>query len=201
MAARDDCGIRDPVVTRFSDANPGLARADRSRRGGFAALVSDAAQVPAAAHALADAYRALSVLDRRRLVDAVVADCHGDPAAPLAALLAVEDDPQVAAAIHRAMERSPADALAVSAPWALGGDRRITIVQPLHGPFVETLEVRWDDDEVAVEHDPLRRADDLGGRDAIDLGRALRTLTRVLWDHRRRGGTLPDGARRFAALF
>lgn len=210
MSNRDD--PPRPVVT---------PRKGVGRVGPFGALIVAAATDPAAARGLAAAYASLAVGARRRIIEAVLSDAvaEGISASPaLIALLAVEDDPDLARMIADGLNAAGGDGLrSTVAPRALfaGDEERggVLLIRPLHGTFVEVLALAWTRDD-GVTHaifDPLVD-DSAAGAHTARLPEGLRfeetptqlavdTLASVLWSHRRKHGSLPPGVERFADLF
>ncbi len=179
----------------------------------FGALVAAAARDAEAACALAAAYARLPPNARVQMIDAVASDASAervDPLAPLAALLAVEDEAELAARIRDALlglcrateQRGPS-----SEPRALcasdRGAHAAVLVRPLYGPFADVLAVAWREGG-GVTHavvEPLVRDDGIDAvtarlPDGLLLVTApyLRTRDRVvaaLWDELREGRSLP----------
>lgn len=189
--------------------------------GPFGALIVAAATDPAAARGLAGAYASLTVGARRRIVEAVLSDAtaEGIGASPaLIALLAVEEDPELARLIADALNSAGGDGLrSTVVPRALlaGDEERggVLLIRPLHGTFVEVLALAWTRDN-GVTHsifDPLVD-DTAAGAHLTRLPAALHfeetptqlavdVLASVLWSHRLKHGSLPPGVERFADLF
>jgi hypothetical protein len=189
--------------------------------GPFGALIVAAATDPAAARGLAGAYASLAVAARRRIIEAVLSDAlaEGISASPaLIALLAVEDDPDLARTIADGLNAAGGDGLrSTVVPRALlaGDEERggVLLIRPLHGTFVEVLALAWvrADGVTHAMFDPL--VDDSAAAGHIArLPEGLRfeetptqlavdVLASVLWSHRLKHGSLPPGVERFADLF
>jgi hypothetical protein len=189
--------------------------------GPFGALIVAAATDPAAARGLAGAYASLAVAARRRIIEAVLSDAlaEGISASPaLIALLAVEDDPDLARTIADGLNAAGGDGLrSTVVPRALlaGDEERggVLLIRPLQGTFVEVLALAWvrADGVTHAMFDPL--VDDSAAAGHIArLPEGLRfeetptqlavdVLASVLWSHRLKHGSLPPGVERFADLF
>jgi hypothetical protein len=196
-------------------------RKGSGRVGPFGALIVAAATDPAAARGLAGAYSLLAVAARRRIIEAVLSDAsaEGISASPaLIALLAVEDDPELARLIADGLNAAGGDGLrsTVSPRALLAGDQErggVLLIRPLHGTFVEVLALAWTsaegvthalfdplvDDTVASTH-TARLPDGLRFEET-PTQLAVDVLAAVLWSHRRRHGSLPPGVDRFSDLF
>jgi hypothetical protein len=189
--------------------------------GPFGALIVAAAVDPAAARGLASAYASLAVAARRRIVEAVLADSLAEgisASAALIALLAVEEDPDLARLIADSLNSAGGDGLrsTVTARALLAGDEErggVILIRPLHGTFAEVLALGWTraegvthalfdplvDDAVAVQH--MARLPDGLHFEETPTSRAIDVLAVVLWGHRRKHGSLPPGVERFSDLF
>jgi hypothetical protein len=210
VSTRDDS-------TRF----PISLRKGSGRVGPFGALIVAAATDPAAARGLAGAYASLAVAARRRIIEAVLADANAEciSASPaLIALLAVEDDPELARLIADSLNSAGGEGLrsTVSARALLAGDEErggVLLIRPLHGTFVEVLALAWTrgdgvthslfdplvDDSAAATH--TSRLPDGLHFEETPTQLAIDVLAAVLWSHRRKHGSLPPGVDRFADLF
>lgn len=190
-----------------------IASTDRARRGPFAALVAAAADDPGVTRGLALAYEALEPIERRQLVRAVTADAGAArvcSATALVALLSVEVDDAIARLIHESLRSVDASALRQrdQAQVAVAGDSdrgRAVLSAPLHGDFVEILELEWTESRVDTSRwEPLAHRRDAEGRRerlAALTATPIDTVARVLWNHRQLGGAMPSGIERFADLF
>jgi hypothetical protein len=178
----------------------------------FDALVAAAADDADAALALAATYARAPRPARVSLLDAIRAGAAAEgvsPIGPLAALLAVEVDLEVAAQIRDALFTSqPHMGLAPeTTPTALMTgdleDGAVILSRPLYGPFVDVVAVVWERGRVIrTRIEPLLRHDaieevstalpDASLLAVTDYHRAQRRLTEVLWRHLRdAGGALP----------
>jgi hypothetical protein len=180
----------------------------------FGALVVASTKDAEAACALAAAYARLAPEGRARMIDAVAGDARAervDPLAPLAALLAVEDEPGLAARIRDVMLRSdalPAGRGPTGEPRAMmatlaGGVRAAILVRPLYGPFADVLAIAWREGG-GVTHalvEPLVREDAIEGVAALlpdgltleptPYARARDHVVDALWGELREGRALP----------
>lgn len=211
MSNRDDA-TRPP----FNATRRGVGRV-----GPFGALIVAAATDPDAARGLAGAYASLAIGARRRIIEAVLADAtaEGISASPaLIALLAVEEDPELARMIADGLNSAGGDGLrsTVAARALFAGDEErggVLLIRPLHGTFVEVLALAWARNE-GVTHalfDPLVDDSAAGGHIArlpeglrfeeTPTQLAVDVLASVLWSHRLKHGSLPPGVERFADLF
>jgi hypothetical protein len=154
-------------------------------------------------------------------VEAVLADSLAEgisASAALIALLAVEEDPDLARLIADSLNSAGGDGLrsTVTARALLAGDEErggVILIRPLHGTFVEVLALGWTraegvthalfdplvDDAVAVQH--MARLPDGLHFEETPTSRAIDVLAVVLWGHRRKHGSLPPGVERFSDLF
>jgi hypothetical protein len=200
---------------------PSTLRKGSGRVGPFGALIVAAATDPSAARGLAGAYASLAVAARRRIIEAVLADAMAEciSASPaLIALLAVEEDPELARLIADSLNSAGGEGLrsTVSARALLAGDEErggVLLIRPLHGTFVEVLALAWTraegvthslfdpllDDSAAVAH--TGRLPDGLHFEETPTQLAIDVLAAVLWGHRRKHGNLPPGVDRFADLF
>lgn len=156
---------------------------------------------------------------RRALVRVVEQDARREgvsPAVVLAALLGVEEDPDIARAIFAAMEAAGGEGLcsrAGSRALLAGADEAgaAVLVRPLYGAFVELFALSWDASGIrSAIVEPLLEMDRVeehltGLPEARDLqethfARAVQRVTDVLWAHVRRHGQLPGGVEPFAEL-
>lgn len=193
----------------------------RGRAGPFGALLAAAVRDPAAARGLALAYASLDRLGRERIIEAVVADARAEAisvSAPLASLLAVEDDPDLAKQIAEAIADDGGAGLASSStPRAfVAGDEidgGVLLVRPLHGTFVEALALAWKErgeithqtyepmiDDSNAKHLLSRLPPDLRFEE-MPIRFVIDRLAPIVWTHRRKKGELPAGMDRFADLF
>jgi hypothetical protein len=161
------------------------------------------------------------VAARRRIIEAVLSDATAEciSASPaLIALLAVEDDPELARLIADSLNSAGGEGLrsTVTARALLAGDEErggVLLIRPLHGTFVEVLALAWTrgdgvthslfdplvDDSAAGNH--TSRLPDGLHFEETPTQLATDVLAAVLWGHRRKHGSLPPGVDRFADLF
>jgi len=181
----------------------------------FAGFLRSAAQDADAAQGLAAAYASLQTDLRARLIDAVVRDATQegiDPATVLVSLLAVEDAPEIAWRIAKALSRCEPEALrarsaaqAVSVGDTLEGGA--VLLRPLYGDFVEVAALAWRSGQVTHAYAPalcaapeaLARAQGAlpslaWGECSVDDAASL--MRGVLEHHRGVHGVLPEGAQK-----
>ncbi len=207
----------DPKVRRVSRP---LAKTSDVGARAFGELVRCAVGDPDAASALALAYALLPDDARAELVEAVARDAqtHGvSGSLVLASLLAVEEDARLARQIADNISAEGGKGLASSghAKSLLAGDERrggLVLVRSLYGAFVEVFALEWDPARgiVRADFDPLacgERVQQYTSRmphgmslEDVPVHHAVRMLVRVLWNHRRRFGSLPSAVRDFDRL-
>jgi hypothetical protein len=178
-------------------SRPGIAKANRPRKGAFSSLIGEALRDDDALDALLFAYEGLQGADRRAMIDAVLQDADL-PGPALAALLFAEQDPGLKARIAEAL-RSHADA---DVAWVSGTESAgAALLRDLDSADGEAaLRITWADHEIedlAIESSPDLR---FSGR-ATGRKDAMALLAPMLWRYIRRGGALPDGVQRFARYF
>jgi hypothetical protein len=178
-------------------SRPGIAKANRPRKGAFSRLIGEALRHDDALDALVFAYEGLPGADRRAMVDAVLQDADR-PGPALAALLFAEVEPRLRARIAEVL-RTHAD---VDLAWVSGteadGAALLRDVTSAHGN--DALRITWTAHEIeglAVE--PSAEQSFFGR--AMPRADAMAFLAPMLWRHLRRGGALPAGMQRFARLF
>ena len=178
-------------------SRPGIAKANRPRKGAFSSLIGEALRDDDALDALLFAYEGLACPERRAMVDAVLQDADL-PAPALAALLLAEQDPELRARIAKAL-RPHADA---HVAWVSGTEAAgAALLRDFDSPHGEAaLRITWADHE--IEALAIESSTDLSfsGR-ATGREDAMALLAPMLWRHIRRGGALPDGVQRFARYF
>ena len=209
------------MSSRDESRPPLSIAASRGRVGPFGALIVAAATDPDAARGLASAYASLAIAARRHIIEAVLSDATAEgisASSALIALLAVEEDPELALMIAGSLNSAGGDGLrsTVSARALLAGDEErggVLLIRPLHGTFVEVLALAWlrsdgvthslfdplVDDSAASTH-TARLPDGLHFEET-PTSLAIDVLAAVLWNHRRKHGRLPPGVERFADLF
>lgn len=200
---------RRPVTDR-----PTVARADRRERERFRALAVKSGDCPSTADAFAFAYRSLGASDRLRMARAVSRDLTeaGDDAGPaLAVLLAVEEDPHVAAelvALLGTLSERSTPARAKASLFGGAPPRAILFGLPSANHWIGLF---VDGDEAPdVRVLEAESYGELEARAVAETGRAARRVDALaaaeiaaprLLQHRRERGSLPPDARRFADLF
>ncbi len=183
----------------------------------FDALLVAAEHDPEAAEGLAQAYGALSLDQRRALIESVVADVGAagrSPTAPLALMLAVEGDRELARSIANALVEAGARHRARHSAWSWGSDSDggIAVARPLTNDELEVVALEWRGGELSsVRRETLIRRDaldaaraKLGVPDAaavLGLDDAVDRLAECLWRSRVRRGSLPEDLRALAHLF
>jgi hypothetical protein len=187
----------------------------------FRSLLASAARDPSAAKGLALAYREFAVEQRTRIVEAVADDARrpgNDSPVVLAALLSVEEDGEVARRIAGLISAAGGEGLAPTGRERFfvvddddGG--KALLIRPLFGAFVEMFALEWRRDAgiTRVAFEPLMSADELGahldrsrvgaGFEEVSLEYAVSRVTPVLWEHRKRTGSLPPALARLQDLF
>jgi hypothetical protein len=179
----------------------------------FGAMVAAAGDNAEAALALAGAYARVPRPARAALIDAVQAGAVSEGVStvgPLAALLAVEVDPELAGRIRDALfsgapQGGSAPVMPTAAAWTSGDtvDGAVVLARPLYGPFVDVVAVVWEGGRVVrtcveplLRHDAITRVSmalpDAASLEATDYHRARQRMIDVVWCHLRDGlGTLP----------
>ena len=208
-----------PAAERPS--RPPLAKTSEGPVGAFGALLAAAVEDPGTARGLALAYASLETRQRLQIIDAIVTDAASEgigAAAVLACLLPVEEDLDVAKRMAEAMSTAGDRGLrtVLRARAFLAGDELdggVLLVRPLHGSFVEVLALAWNDAvgithtafEPMAHHETMRAPERaLPGQlrfEEMPVAFAIDTVTTVLWNHRRRHGTLPECVEHFADMF
>jgi hypothetical protein len=181
-------------------ARPGIARANRPRRGPFSSLLDQVLHDQTALDGLAYAYTELGPPERHALVRAVLQDAT-DPTRALAALLAVEEEPSAQQRLATLIQRHGRTERAVFLTGT--GDRgEARLVQRLPSLGHELLFISWKESKVEDIHIEPRhnlRIDD--PEPSLPVSKAVETLAPLLWQHIRAGGQLPKGIERFAGFF
>jgi hypothetical protein len=201
--------------------NQGSQSTQSGLGGAFGALLASAIEDPATARGLALAYASLETRHRLQIIDAIVSDSDAEgigASAVLASLLPVEEDLDVARRIADAMSNAGDRGLrtALRARAFLAGDELdggVLLVRPLHGAFVEVLALAWND-AAGITHsafDPLSHHENarasehsLPGHwhfEEMPVAFAIDMVTNVLWNHRRKRGSLPECVEHFADMF
>lgn len=193
------------VWTRYEDAG----------QSPFDALLALADRDAEAAEGLALAYAALERDERDALVASVVRDAEvagRSPARPLALLLAVEKDEELAERIARALADVDRPGRARGTGWTWGSVERGGVALAREaGPALALVAVRWSGGQLEVlQPAPV-------GRDQLEEGRlrlgvpesaetrsldaAVDRLAEQLWRARLANGPLPTGLSALTAFF
>jgi len=216
--ARTDAGSEPGA--RKSAPDVSHPDADDERSSPFRALLAAAIEHEEAAVGLAAAYAELDVEDRKRLIEAIVADARieGLSIGPvLAQLCTVEDEPSLIATIGRCMSVAGIPVRASRKPCRilLGGDAlrgAAMLVRPATRGFAEALSLRWSitagivhaaSEQFDCEEALRERARNLTAEYPLEpspLDFGAEVVATALWQHRRLHGTLPEAARDFADL-
>ncbi|MDH3653982.1 MAG: hypothetical protein OEN21_06925 [Myxococcales bacterium] len=179
---------------------PGIASADRPRRGPFASLLDQILHDRTALDGLAFAYAELALPERHALVRAVLQDA-ADPTRALAALLAVEEEPSAQQRLARLIQRhGRVEQSAFLTGTEAQGEARLLQSLPSLDP--ESLCIAWKESKIkSIEIESRRdfKIDDAAL--AVTVSEAAETLAPLLWQHIRSGGQLPEGVERFAGFF
>jgi len=179
---------------------PGIARADRPRRGPFASLLDQVLHDRTALDGLVYAYAELGASERDALVRAVLQDA-AEPTRALAALLAVEEEPS---ARHRLAGLIQRHGRVEQAAFLTGTEAQgeARLLQSLPSLDPELLRIAWKEskiESIEIESRCDFKIDDPAP--AVTVSEAVETLAPLLWQHIRAGGQLPKGVERFAGFF
>ena len=179
---------------------PGVASADRPRRGAFSSLLDQILHDQTALDGLAFAYAELAGPDRYALVRAVLQDAY-DPTRALAALLTIEEEPQ---ARHRLAGLIQRHGRVEQSAFLTGTQTQgeACLLQSLPKLEPESLCIAWK--ESKIESIEIESRCDLEIRhiaDSVMLSKVVETVAPLLWQHIRAGGRLPEGVERFAGFF
>ena len=175
-------------------SRPGIARADRARKGSFSSLLDQVLTDPGALDALVYAYEALPTADRLGMVRAIVQDARR-PGPALASLLSVESDPTLRLRLGTLLRtHANLDMATLS-----GSDVRGTAV--LRGVdeegLAEALMISWNAHE--IEQIDIKPSEGLSySGEPTTREAVMERVAPMLWRHLRRGGALPPGVERFA---
>lgn len=185
--------------------SPGIASADRPRRGPFASLLDQILHDRTALDGLAFAYAELAAPERHALVRAVLQDA-AKPTGALAALLAVEEEPSARQRLAGLIQRhGGVEQTAFLTGTETQGEARLLQSLPSLGP--ESLRIAWKASKVeSIEIESKRdlKMDNLkmdNTAPAVPVSEAVEALAPLLWQHIRAGGQLPEGIERFAGFF
>ena len=179
---------------------PGIASADRPRRGPFASLLDQILHDRTALDGLAFAYAELAAPERHALVRAVLQDA-ADPTRALAALLAIEEEPSARQRLAGLIQRhGRAEQAAFLAGTEAQGEARLLQSLPSLDP--ESLRITWKESKIeSIEIESRRELKIDDSAAAVTVSEAVETLAPLLWQHIRAGGQLPEGVDRFAGFF
>ncbi len=196
LAGRRALRYRGPV----KPTRPGIASADRRRRGPFSSLLDQILHDQTALDGLAFAYAELAAPERDALVRAVLQDA-ADPTRALAALLAVEEEPRARQRLAALIQRhGRVEQTAFLAGTRVNGEARLLQSLPSLDP--ESLRVTWKGSKIeAIEIESPYGPTMEATAPAVSVSVAVETLTPLLWQHIRAGGRLPEGVERFAGFF
>jgi len=176
---------------------PGIARANRARRGAFSTLIEHALGDPDALDALVFAYEALPVAERLRMARAVVQDAER-PGPALATLLTVESNPSARALLAELLRQHASANVAFLSGTELCGEAWLRDVD--RDGARDSLRIAWNDQEITELEVKAEDVSSFSGR-ATTRDAALELIAPMLWRHLRRGGELPPGLARFARYF
>ena len=178
----------------MEDLRPGIASANRARKGAFSSLLGQALADPSALDALVFAYEALPVAERLRMAQAVVQDA-AIPGPALASLLAVESDPTLRDRLAELLQTHASVDIAFVAGTE---DRGEAVLRDVDSEGVrESLRIAWDSGEIQqieMETDGFPRC----RGQATSRESAMERVAPMLWRYLRRGGAPPSGLERFA---
>lgn len=179
------------------ESRPGLAHANRARKGEFSRLIAQALEDPSALDALLFAYEALPTAERLRMAQAVVQDAE-QPIAALAAMLSVEAEPALRAHLGETLREMAIAGVAFLSGTATRGELELIDVD--RQGLRRVMHIAW----AAHEITDLRVH---AAGDSFPRGRAtprelaLEHVAPMLWRYLRSGGALPPEAERFARYF
>ena len=176
------------------EPGPGIASANRARKGAFSSLIGQALADASTLDALVFAYEALPVAERFRMALAIVQDAES-PGPALAALLSIETDPALRTRLGELLQAHASIHVAFVAGTADEGE---ALLPDLDRDGVrEFLRIRWTGREISYLE---IESDDTSSLDGHVMSRhsAMELIAPMLWRHLRRGGGLPSGLTRFA---
>lgn len=179
---------------------PGIANADRRRRGPFSSLLDQILHDRTALDGLVFAYAELTGPERHALVAAVLQDA-ADPTRALAALLAVEEEPRARKRLAGLIQRhGRVEQTAFLRGTEAEGEARLLQSVPSLDP--ESLHLTWKDRKIRhIEIESRRSFETEGSVTSVRVSEVIATVAPLLWQHIRAGGELPKGAERFAGFF
>ena len=178
----------------MEEPGPGIASANRARKGAFSSLIGQAVADASALDALVFAYEALPVAERLRMLQAIVQDAES-PGPALAALLSVEPDPALRTRLGELLRTHASIHVAFVAGSADEGEALLPDVD--RDGVRESLRIRWTRCEISYLEIETDDVSSLDGR-ATSRHSAMELIAPMLWRHLRRGGGLPSGLTRFA---
>ena len=181
-------------------SRPGIASADRPRRGPFASLLDQILRDRTALDGLAFAYAGLAASERHALVRAVLQDA-ADPTRALGVLLAVEEEPRARQRLAGLLGRH---GRVQQSAFLTGSDAHgeARLLQSLPSLEPELMSIAWK--ESKIESIQINSPSDFKADDTVPtvpVSEAVETLAPLLWRHIRAGRQLPEGVERFAAFF
>lgn len=181
-------------------ARPGIASADRRRRGPFSSLLDQILHDRTALDGLAFAYAELTGPERHALVGAVLQDA-ADPTRALAALLAIEEEPPARKRLAELIQRhGRVEQTAFLRGSETEGEARLLHSLPSLDP--ESLCVIWKEGKIEhIEIESRRSFEIEDSLTSVRVPEVVATVAPLLWQHIRAGGELPEGVERFAGFF
>lgn len=193
-------GFRYGIGFLVKPARPGIASADRPRRGPFSSLLDQILYDRTALDGLAFAYAELTGPERHALVGAVLQDA-ADPTRALAALLAVEEEPRARRHLAGLIQRhGRVEQSAFLGGTEAEGEARLLLSVPSLDP--QSLFVTWKECKIMhIEIESRRSFDIEGSLASVRVSEVIATVAPLLWQHIRAGGDLPEGVERFAGFF
>jgi hypothetical protein len=179
---------------------PGIASADRPRRGPFSSLLDQILHDRTALDGLAFAYGELAAPERRALVRAVLQDA-ADPTRALAALLTVEEDPQARQRLAGLIQRhGRVEQTAFLRGTEAQGEAHLLQSLPSLDP--ELLRIAWKESKImSIEIESRTHLEIEDAAASVSVSEVVETVAPMLWQHIRAGGALPEGVERFAGFF
>jgi hypothetical protein len=189
--------MREPV----NAPRPGIASADRPRRGPFAELVERILDDSNALDGFAFAYGELETEGRRDLIRAVIQDVP-NPGKALGALLAVEPDAGLAADLAGLLRRhGRTESYATLERRSCGGGEAC-FVRPRLGFAAELFRITWNHNQIdAIEIESGIEMSSLVTGSESPVPMVVEVVAPLLWRHIRAAGALPEGVERFAGFF
>ena len=193
-------GFRCGIGFLVKPARPGIASADRRRRGPFSSLLDQILHDRTALDGLVFAYGELTGRERHALVGAVLQDA-ADPTRALAALLAVEEEPRARERLAGLIQRhGRLEQSAFLSGTEAEGEARLLLSVPSLDP--ELLSVAWNGGKIQqIEIESRRSFEIEGSLASVRVSEVIATVAPLLWQHIRAGGELPEGVERFAGFF